>query len=425
MANDIIRSVKGTRDFYPEEMYKRIWLYNQIKEVSESFGYEEYEGPILETLELYAAKSGEELVEKQSYVFDDRGGDRITLRPELTPTLARLVASKQNELTFPLRWWSFGPFWRYERPQKGRSREFFQWNIDMIGDYSPVGDAELISIAASFLKKVGLPSNEAKILVNHRKLMENSLQKLGIEEDTRPEVIRLIDRRDKMSTEKWEEFATDLGLNAKQIDGLIALLTNKNLWKESEDLSRTMEALDAFGLKEYIEFAPHIIRGLDYYTGAVFEAWDTQGDFRALFGGGRYDNLVSDVGGQPVSAVGFAMGDVVVSLLLEKLGKVPPYSGSPAQVFVTVFDDTLANLSIQLAAMLRSEGLKVTHYPLQAKLGKQFKYADRYGARFVIVLGPDEATNNQATLKDLKDGTQKVLAQKDLAKTILDKLACQ
>ena len=187
--NNIIRPVKGTVDYYPEEMAIRTWLYQHMRQVSESFGYQEYEGPMLETLELYAAKSGEEIVEKQSYVFNDRAGDKITLRPELTPTLARMVAKKQNQLTFPLRWWSFGPFWRYERPQKGRSREFFQWNIDQIGHPSPEADAELIVLAATFLKSIGLYPSEVQIRVNDRVLMDHSVAELGIAKENRPAFI--------------------------------------------------------------------------------------------------------------------------------------------------------------------------------------------------------------------------------------------
>ncbi|HKJ26703.1 MAG TPA: ATP phosphoribosyltransferase regulatory subunit, partial [Anaerolineales bacterium] len=185
MARDVIRSVKGTRDYYPEEMGVRVWLYNKMRTVSEAFGYSEYEGPILESFDLYVAKSSEEIVEKQSYVFEDRGGDKLTLRPELTPTLARMVAARQPQLTFPLRWWSFGPFWRYERPQKGRTREFFQWNIDMIGDDSPEADAELIAIAASFLKGVGLKPDEVQILVNNRELMDVQLAALDVAPEKR------------------------------------------------------------------------------------------------------------------------------------------------------------------------------------------------------------------------------------------------
>src|SRR5512137_1922440 len=188
-----IQSVKGTRDYYPEEMAVRNFLYETARKVSESFGYQEWDAPFLETIDLYAAKSGEELVNKQSFVFPDRGGDMIALRPELTPSLARMVAQKQNELVFPLRWWSFGPFWRYERPQRGRTREFFQWNIDLIGVDSPEADAELIAIGAEFLKRVGLSSEQAVILVNDRQLVNAQLEKLGLPADKRPDFLALID----------------------------------------------------------------------------------------------------------------------------------------------------------------------------------------------------------------------------------------
>ncbi len=177
---NIIPPVKGTRDFYPEQMAVRTWLYGTVRRVSESFGYQEWEAPILESLDLYAAKSGEELVKKQSYVFTDRGGDEITLRPELTPSLARMIAQKQGELAFPARWWSFGPFWRYEKMQKGRSREFFQWNIDMLGVNSPEADAELVAIAAGFLKAVGLTPAQARIYVNNRRFMDAEFERLEI-----------------------------------------------------------------------------------------------------------------------------------------------------------------------------------------------------------------------------------------------------
>jgi histidyl-tRNA synthetase len=176
----IIQPVKGTRDFYPEQMAIRTWLYNTARSVAESFGYQEYEAPILESLDLYAAKSGEELVKEQSYVFKDRGGSEIALRPELTPSLARMIAQKQDQLTFPVRWWSFGPFWRYEQPQKGRSREFFQWNIDLLGVDSPEADAELIAVAATFLRSVGLTPERAAIYVNDRRLINSQFESLGI-----------------------------------------------------------------------------------------------------------------------------------------------------------------------------------------------------------------------------------------------------
>ena len=389
MANPI-PPVKGTTDYYPKDMALRSWLYAQMRRVSEDFGYQEFEGPMLERLDLYAAKSGEELVEKQSYVFEDRGGDRIALRPELTPSLARMVAARQRQMAFPLRWWSFGPFWRYERPQKGRTREFFQWNIDLIGDDSPQADAELAAIAATFLKNVGFSSDETQILVNNRALMQEELINLGVAKGDLVKVYGLIDRRDKMNAGKWREYGEELGLDTLQVDGVEALIENQDLWKNSPVLPRFFEAVDAFGVSDYVRFAPHIIRGLDYYTGTVFEAWDTAGDFRAIFGGGRYDDLVTAVGGDPVPAVGFAVGNVVLSLLLEALGHRPDFSASPAPVYVTVFDDDSLLPALKLAAELRAAGIKVTsHLDPKDKLGKQFAHADRLGAKVVLILGPD------------------------------------
>lgn len=417
--SSIVRPVKGTRDFYPPEMARRTWLYNQMRKVSEAFGYEEYEGPILESLELYAAKSGEELVEKQSYVFQDRGGDRITLRPELTPTLARMVAQQQNQLTFPLRWWSFGPFWRYERPQKGRTREFFQWNIDLIGESSPEADAELVAIAATFLKQVGLKPNEAQILVNNRQLMETALSAAGLVQASHAAVFSLIDRKDKLTPAAWKVEAESMGLNSANIAALETLLTNTELWQQSESLTRLFRAAEWFGVSEYVSYDPSIIRGLQYYTSTVFEAWDTAGTFRALFGGGRYDNLVSAVGGKPVEAVGFAVGDLVLSLLLDSLGRFPKHLGSPATVFVTLFDATLLSPALLLAQELRDAGLNVASQYSPSKLGKQLKYASQIGARFAVLLGPDELNSEQVTVKDLVNTEQVTVARAELSKWLL------
>lgn len=420
----IIQSVKGTRDFYPEEMAVRSWLYQTIREVSESYGYQEYDGPFLERIDLYAAKSGEELVKEQSFVFQDRGGDDITLRPELTPTLARMVAQQQNGLAFPLRWWSFGPFWRYERPQKGRTREFFQWNIDLIGAESPETDAELVSICASFFKKVGLTPQQVCILVNDRKLIDQSLVNLGIPADKKKLVFRLIDRREKMHPSEWESYALqDLGLTSDQFHGIQALLLDPDLWKKSEDLTRFFAALEKMGASEYVRYDAQIIRGLEYYTGIVFEAKDMDKEGRSVLGGGHYGNLVGDVGGDPLPGVGFAMGDVMASLVLKKYGCLPEFAISPASVLVTIFDDSFATDAFALANQIRNQGLKVSCYPVAAKLPKQLKYADRLGMRFAVIVGPDEAAANTATLKDLKTREQFTVSQELLAKKIKELLA--
>ncbi len=417
---NIVPSVKGTRDFYPEEMGIRTWLYQTIRSVSELYGYQEYEGPILERIDLYAAKSGEELVREQAFVFEDRGGDPITLRPELTPTLARMVAQKQNELTYPLRWWSFGPFWRYERPQKGRTREFFQWNIDLIGTNSPEGDAELIAICATFFEKVGLSPNEVKLLVNNRRLMDDELASLGIVDDLRKVVFHLIDRRDKLNPEEWNQYALGQGLTEAQISGLKKILGDQELWRKSDELVRAFTALEKMGLMDYVRFDPQIIRGLDYYTGIVFEAKDLDGG-RSILGGGHYDNLVAAVGGDPLPAVGFAMGDVMISIVLGKYGKLPVQRQNPAKVLVTVFDSERMAGSMELASKLRRAGIKTVCYPEAAKLQKQLKFADRIGARWVLIAGPDEEAAGKVTIKDLEARTQETV-DRDAAAEWLEKL---
>jgi len=406
MANKI-QAVKGTREFYPEQMALRNFIYNKVCSAAQAFGYQEWDAPFIETIDLYAAKSGEELVKKQSFTFEDRGGDFVTLRPELTPSLARMIAAKQGELTFPVRWWSFGPFWRYEQPQKGRTREFFQWNVDMLGVNSPEADAELIAIGATFLRSVGLSPERALIYVNSRRLMDSEFDALGIPAEKRLDVSNLVDRRTKMEPAKWDTYALDLGLNQVQLEGLKSILGNFELWKKSDELVRLFAALEALGVKEYVKFDPNIMRGLLYYTGTVFEAFDTSGSLkRAIFGGGRYDNLLADVGGQPLSGVGFAMGDVVIGIILQEAGLVPEFIPSPAQVLVTVFDEKLWMQSFALAAELRAAGLNVMVSPEPTKLPKQFKFADKMKMKIALVLGPDEVEKGLVVVKNLVNGEQ-------------------
>jgi len=411
----IIQSVKGTRDFYPERMAIRTWLYNTMREVSESFGYQEYEAPILESLELYAARSGDELVKEQAYVFTDRGGSEIALRPELTLSLARMIAQKQSELTFPARWWSFGPFWRYEQPQKGRTREFFQWNVDMLGVNSPEADAENIAVLATFFKCVGLSPEQVIILVNNRRLMDSRFDAFEVEKELRLKVSNWIDRREKMTPDAWEAYGKEIGLSDKQLNSLKSMLDDKDLWQQSDELRRFFAAIDALGLSDYVKFDPSIMRGLLYYTGTVFEAWEVGGDIkRSILGGGRYDNLLADVGGQPLSGVGFAMGDVVITLILEKYGLLPRgLKVNPAPVLVTVFDAERLLASFKFAGELRRAGLNVVLYPEPVKIQKQFKYADKFGMKVTVVIGPDEAENGQVAVKNMLNGEQVVMKESE------------
>ncbi|HUV27672.1 MAG TPA: histidine--tRNA ligase [Anaerolineales bacterium] len=421
--NKKINTVKGTREFYPYEMALRNWLYGIIREVSELFGYQEYDGPFLESIDLYAAKSGEELVKEQSFVFPDRGGNLITLRPELTLSLARMVAQKQHELVYPLRWWSFGPFWRYEKPQKGRTREFFQWNIDLIGVNAPEGDAELVAICVELFRKVGLTSADVKVLVNDRRLMDARFNELGITGEKKAKVLGIIDRRDRMAESEWDEFVLDEGFSKDQLAGLKKTLSDKELYKSSAEMVRFFAALDALGVRDFVEFDARIVRGLDYYTGIVFEARDFSEGVRAILGGGHYDNLVEDVGGDPLPGVGFAMGDVVLPIILAENGKLPDFNLQPAKVLVTVFsEDTLAE-SFSAAAELRKAGIAAMVYPEVAKLGKQFKYADRVGVNYAVVIGPDEIAQGSIQIKDLKSGEQKSISRSEITSYLSGELA--
>ena len=403
---EIIRSVKGTRDFYPEDMAVRRWMFDIIREVSTRFGYQEYDGPCLEFIDLYAAKSGEELVKEQAFVFSSPGDDLLTLRPELTPTLARMVAQQQFEIPMPLRWWSIGPFWRYEKPQRGRTREFFQWNIDLVGTEKVSADAEIVAVAATFLQETGLSPEQVRIFVNNRRLMDSALSRLDIDEALKTSVFRVVDKIDKLSKREWQAFALESGMTQEQVDGLLSLLKDEDLWKESDELVAFFELIQSYGVGDYVAFNPKVIRGLDYYTGTVFEAFEIGGKSRAILGGGRYDNLVADVGGNPLPGVGFAMGDVVMELVLRDAGVIPENLGNISQVIVTVFNEETLSESIKVANTLRDAGYRVVLYPEFDKMGKQFKYADRLNIPVAVILGPDELEKSEVAVKNLRTREQ-------------------
>lgn len=420
---EIIRSVKGTRDFYPEQMRVRRWMFDVIRQVSTRFGYQEYDGPCLEFLDLYAAKSGEELVKEQAFVFSSPGDDLLTLRPELTPTLARMVAQQQYELPLPLRWWSIGPFWRYEQPQRGRTREFYQWNIDLVGTESVTADAEIVAVAATFLKEVGLSPDQVQIFVNNRRLMDQSLAALDIEPAKRPAVFRVVDKLGKLSEKDWHSFALESGLTHQQVEGLSALLDDQTLWKQSDELVTFFDLIQTFGIRDYVAFNPKVIRGLDYYTGTVFEAFEQGGQSRAILGGGRYDNLVGDVGGNRLPGVGFAMGDVVIELVLEDAGVIPVRVGQPSAVFVTIFSDDMMKESLEAAAELRQAGIQTVVYPDADKMGKQFKLADKLAIPLAVIIGPDELLSDKVALKNLRTREQITVARSQLVAQVRNQLA--
>jgi len=278
-------------------------------------------------------------------------------------------------------------------------------------------------VAASFFRNVGLRPDQVQILVNNRKLMEAELNRIGISDELRPAILRLIDRIDKQPAEVWEENVLRLGLLPDQLSSLKALLANNDLWQQSEELQALFKQLEALEVAEFVSYDPKIIRGLDYYTGTVFEAHDTTGEFRAILGGGHYANLVEDVGGNPLPGVGFAMGDVVIMLLLESLGLIPEQRRVGKGVLMTVFDAAHQEIAVRTTARLREAGIQVILYPEVDKLAKQLKYADRIGVRCALVIGPDEVAGNTVVIKDLATRQQESVPMQALVERVKNLLA--
>ncbi len=306
--------------------------------------------------------------------------------------------------------------WRYERPQKGRVREFFQWNIDILGAESVYADAEIVAILAEFLRSVGLTPQQVGIKLNDRKLMNARVERLGVPPERIEGVYRLIDKRDKLSPADWLAFGREsIGLTDAQLDQLNGVLGDADLWRESPALTEFFGLAADLGVRDFVQFDASVIRGLAYYTDIVFEAWDRQGAFRAILGGGRYANLLADVGGAPMPGVGFAMGDVVIGLVLEQYGLRPTLQPSPTRALVTVFSPDSLRSSARITTELRAAGINVELYPEAAKLDRQLKYANASGIPFVVIIGPDEAAAGQATIKDLVTGTQQKVALAELA----------
>jgi len=419
----LVRPCRGMRDFYPDQMVIRQWLFEKMREAARLFGYQEYDGPALEPLALYAAKSGEELVKKQTFILKDRSGQKLALRPELTPTLARMVAQKQGQLNMPLRWFSIGPRWRYERPQKGRTREFYQWDVDLIGIDSSEADAEVIAIAVELLRSIGFSAEQVVVKVNNRRFLEQKLNFIEVPKSKIQIVFSAIDKKDKMSDKNWKEYLKEIGLNKLQIEDLQGILKDNDFSGESDELTTLFSTLKDLGVADYVEFDPTVVRGLEYYTGTVFEARDRGEEFRAILGGGRYDNLVEVVGGREVTGVGFACGDVVMEEVLKKFDLWPSLNPTPTSVLVTALDDSCYRASLQFTSRLRKNQVSTELYLVPVKLNKQFKYADKRGIDWVVVLGPKEIANKSVTLKSLKTGQQETISQNQAIKK-LTRLSC-
>lgn len=379
---------KGVRDFYPEDQAIQNYIFATWRKAVESFGYHEYNTSILEPAELYRAKSGEEIVNEQTYTFTDRGEREVTLRPEMTPSVARLVAAKKRELSFPLRWYSVQNFFRYERPQRGRVREFWQLNCDMFGVNAASADVEVIQLAYNIMKSFGARDGDFKIYINNAKLFRENIQSKLINPESFGGAKKLIDAIAKLPQEefdtKWKE------LSDQKFDRNI--LAN-------EEINTIISTLNKFGI-ENVEYNPILTRGFDYYTGTVFEVYDTNPENRrALFGGGRFDDLLSLFGGEKVPAVGFGMGDVTMRDFLEVRGLLPRFT-SPARLYVVnagVSDEKI----LEIASQIREKGINVATDLSGKKIGDQIKKAVRDAIEFVVVLGENELTSGEASIKHL------------------------
>ena len=412
---------KGTRDFYPDEMKLRNWFFGKIRETLSLAAFDEYNGPMLESLELYAAKSGDELAREQTYNFTDRGGRDLAIRPEMTPTVARMVAAKMGELNYPLKWFSIPNMYRYERPQRGRLREFWQLNVDIFGCDTFEADLDAIESAISVLRAFGADESMFRVHINNRRFFNDVIAAIcGTDEDGSRKVSKVVDRRGKVTREAYEKDLTELGLSAEQIAKIDSLYTlgvkdATALCPDSvgsQELSSLFDALEKTGLAKYCMFDFGIIRGLDYYTGTVFEVFDEAPENnRAMFGGGRYDNLVGlFVKNAKVSGVGYGMGDVTLENFLVTHNLVPDLYTAERKVLVTRFDDVPYEAYLALVDELRGAGVAATVYLGTKKFGKQIDFAvkDRYS--HVIIMGGEEHAAGNVKVKNLTTREETVVS---------------
>lgn len=410
---------KGVRDFYPEDMSVQKKIFKIWRDVVEKYGYEEYGASVLEPADLYKAKSGEEIVTKQTYTFTDRGEREVTLRPEMTPTVARMVAAKRRELAFPLRWYSIPNLFRYEQPQRGRLREHWQLNVDIFGVESLQAEIEVIQIAYNITLGYGLKDTDFEIRINNRKVMNYVTKDVfGLSDEDAQKVSKLIDRKEKLAPDQYEFGVKEiLGDKASKF---ITLLNSQNFEEFTTNLQQTKEEHE--GLKEIKEviagleklgitnarFDQTLMRGFDYYTGIVFEIFDKNpANRRSVFGGGRYDDLLSLFGGDKVPAVGFGAGDVVAQDLIETY-KTAIETVSSADLYLVVMNSQFADYAQDLAQKIREKGIRVAVDYSGRKVGDQIKSADKRKIPYVAVIGETEMQTGEFKLKNLATGNEQV-----------------
>ncbi|QDX40491.1 histidine--tRNA ligase [Salarchaeum sp. JOR-1] len=406
--------LKGFRDFYPREMRARREIIDTVEDVAARYGFREVGTPALERTQMYVDKSGEE-IEEELYSFTDRGGRDVAMTPELTPTVARMVVAKQQELSKPIKWYSTRSFWRYEEPQQGRYREFYQTNVDIFGSSEPTADAEVLAVAADALTGLGLSPDDFEFRVSHRDILSGLLAAFDGDVDTTA-AIRAVDKSDKISRVEFfdhleaaglsrgeaEQFA-DL-LDSDDLDDLVAF-AGDDVADAVENLRAVLAAAEDFGVREYCDISLETARGLDYYTGVVFECFDSTGEVsRSVFGGGRYDDLIESVGGQSTPAVGFAPGHSTLPLLLERAG-VHPDEELRTDYYVLSVGDT-RDVAARVARDLRERGNVVESDVSDRSFGAQMNYADSVNAETVVIVGERDLEDGNVTVKDMDSGDQ-------------------
>jgi histidyl-tRNA synthetase len=426
-----IPPVKGTRDFYPPDMARRNWMIDGWRKASVRNGFEEYDGPIFERLEMFTIKSGDEIVE-QLFSLKDRGGRDLGIRPEITPTLARMVNQQINSLPRPIKWFSVPRLCRAERPQKGRLREFFQWNVDIIGEDSVLADAETIFCAVDYLQEVGLTPGDIVVKTSSRKLLAAILKEIGIPAEQLDSLYLVLDKKTKLPEDVFEDMLAEQVPDRRMADKVKAFMEIKSVSdiesmfggtdeiKEAVDeLALLLDRLRLMGVGEYCEFDPSIIRGLAYYTGIVYEIYDRGGELRAIGGGGRYDNLLRDFGGPDIPATGFGIGDSVLGILLEQKGLFDKHlPKKELDYFVAVVDTPLMldnkdgsgakpaeDIAVELTAKLRRAGVSAAFSYKSGGLSKQLKEASGQNAKRCIIIG-SEFENDELVVKDMATGKQ-------------------
>lgn len=407
-------SYKGVRDFYPNDWAQLQAVFDTIRKTLVLYGYEEYNASILESAELYESKTSEEIVNEQTFTFTDRGDRRVTLRPEMTPTLARMVAGKKHELVFPVRWFNIGNRFRYERPQKGRLRDFFQVDVDLIGIPDMKADGEIITIASSLIKAFGAFEGDFSIRINSRSLLNGATEALGYSEEEAKSYLQLLDRKAKLAPEAFEEARAPFRKDGKDALELIEAGGNTAVDDEKAKLDALIKSFEERGMNNVV-FDASIVRGFLYYTGTVFEVYDTSPENnRALFGGGRYDNLLSLFGGDSIPAIGFAFGDVAFLDFLTTHGYAPNASSAPL-IFLGTPSESDIPAAQEFATTLREEGgFSVLVNVMDKKLGDQVQEAVKRDIPYFIAYGENEAATGMLKLKSLNESSEKEMTAAEL-----------